>query len=176
MNALPEGNLTDVIDPTYLGDDMAGAMRKVGEYLGLVEHGEYDDELESYEPVAERSEPRPAKPAPARVARLDERRPTPVPAPRDIARIEKVVPTTYGDARRIGENFRAGVPVIMNLSEIAEDEAKRLVDFAAGLVFAVHGSLDRITAKVFLLTPEDVEVTDEDKKRLATGGGFYDQA
>lgn len=153
---------------------MAGAMRKVGEYLGLVEHGEFDDELDAYEPepVARVKE----KKAPARVARLDERRPTPIAAAPDaLARIETVVPTTYSDARRIGENFRAGVPVIMNLSEISEDEAKRLVDFSAGLIFAVHGSLTRITAKVFLLTPENVDVTDEDKKRLASGG-LYDQA
>lgn len=158
---------------------MAGAMRKVGEYLGLVEQGEFDDELDTYEPGpierVERHKPMSSAAAPPRVARLDDRRPTPVPNEAEISRIEKVVPTTYSDARRIGENFRAGIPVIMNLSEISEDEAKRLVDFTAGLTFAVHGSLDRITAKVFLLTPENVEVTDEDKKRLATGGGFYDQ-
>ena len=53
----------------------------------------------------------------------------------------------------------------MNLSEIDDDDAKRLVDFAAGLVFAVHGSINRVTAKVFLLSPENITVTDEDKQR-----------
>ena len=63
----------------------------------------------------------------------------------------------------------------MNLSEIDDDDAKRLVDFAAGLVFAVHGSINRVTAKVFLLSPANVEVTDEDRQRIAAGG-FYDQS
>ena len=63
----------------------------------------------------------------------------------------------------------------MNLSEIDDGDAKRLVDFAAGLVFAVHGSLNRVTAKVFLLSPANVEVTDEDRQRIAAGG-FYNQS
>ena len=63
----------------------------------------------------------------------------------------------------------------MNLSEIDDDDAKRLVDFAAGLVFAVHGSINRVTAKVFLLSPAFVEVTDEDRQRIAAGG-FYNQS
>lgn len=165
-----------------------GAMRKMGEYLGLVEHGEFADDLDATKP--EQAEPRrapesvqaapaSATAAPARVSRLDDRRPTPVrsqPSAEAVVRIETVVPTTYNDARRIGDNFRDGIPVIMNLSEISEDEAKRLVDFAAGLVFAVYGNLTRITAKVFLLTPENIEVTDEDKKRLAADDGLYDQA
>ncbi len=62
----------------------------------------------------------------------------------------------------------------MNLSEIDDDDAKRLVDFAAGLVFAVRGTINRVTSKVFLLSPENVEVTDEDKQRIAAGG-FYNQ-
>lgn len=161
-----------------------GAMRKMGEYLGLVEHGEFADEFETVEPervepsrTPERAAPAAAPTAPARVARLDDRRPTPVrqATPESVVRIETVVPTTYNDARRIGDNFRDGIPVIMNLSEISEDEAKRLVDFAAGLVFAAYGNLTRITAKVFLLTPSSFEVTDEDKKRLAADG-LYDQA
>lgn len=162
-----------------------GAMRKMGEYLGLVEHGEFAEDFESGEPELVESQRTPERSAaaaapaatPARVSRLDDRRPAPVrQAPVEpVVRIETVVPTTYNDARRIGDNFRGGIPVIMNLSEISEDEAKRLVDFAAGLVFAVHGNLTRITAKVFLLTPESVEVTDEDKKRLAAGD-LYDHA
>ena len=63
----------------------------------------------------------------------------------------------------------------MNLSEIDDDDAKRLVDFAAGLVFAAHGSINRVTAKVFLLSPENIAVTDEDKQRIAAGG-FYNQS
>jgi cell division inhibitor SepF len=92
-----------------------------------------------------------------------------------LSRIETVTPRTYNDARTVGEHYRAGVPVIMNLSEIDDSDAKRLVDFAAGLVFAVHGTINRVTAKVFLLSPANVEVTDEDRQRIAAGG-FYDQS
>ncbi|MFI5425968.1 cell division protein SepF [Aeromicrobium sp. UC242_57] len=163
---------------------MAGAMRKVGEYLGLVEQADFDDEFdedfETPEPAPRQSR-QPAVVRPAPVANIDERRRSePRPERRastasDLARIETVTPRTYNDARTVGEHYRSGVPVIMNLSEIDDDDAKRLVDFAAGLVFAVHGSINRVTAKVFLLSPENIEVTDEDKQRIAAGG-FYNQS
>jgi cell division inhibitor SepF len=159
---------------------MAGAMRKVGEYLGLVEQTEFDDEYDD-EPMPSRereAERRPAVVRPTTVAHIEEhRRPSrPTPAPTsDLYRIETVTPRTYNDARTVGEHYRSGVPVIMNLSEIDDDDAKRLVDFAAGLVFSAHGSINRVTAKVFLLSPANVEVTDEDKQRIAAGG-FYNQS
>jgi cell division inhibitor SepF len=154
-------------------------MRKMGEYLGLVEqadYDEYDDEPSVVVPVTRDVEPR-HRPVNARgpVAHLEEhRRPRPVPAPSALSRIETVTPRAYNDARTVGEHFREGVPVIMNLSEITESEAKRLVDFAAGLVFSAHGSINRVTAKVFLLSPSGIEVTDEDRQRIAAGG-FFDQ-
>ena len=168
---------------------MAGAMRKVGEYLGLVEQADFDDEfddLEPEEPARKQQQPVSRQPAvvrPSPVASIDERRrPERVERPErrastasDLARIETVTPRTYNDARTVGEHYRSGVPVIMNLSEIDDEDAKRLVDFAAGLVFAVHGSINRVTAKVFLLSPENISVTDEDKQRIAAGG-FYNQS
>ena len=79
-----------------------------------------------------------------------------------LSRITTIHPRTYNEAKNIGESFREGVPVIMNLSDMNDADAKRLVDFAAGLVFGLHGSIERVTAKVFLLSPEHVEVaTDE---------------
>lgn len=155
---------------------MAGAMRKVGEYLGLVEQAEFD-ELDDYaDETVVKEQPRPAPVANIEDRRSERRRATPASSPSvsDMARIETITPRTYNDARTVGENFRSGVPVIMNLSEIADDDAKRLVDFAAGLVFSVHGTINRITAKVFLLSPSSISVTDEDKQRIAAGG-FYDQ-
>jgi len=155
-------------------------MRKMGEYLGLVEqadYDEYDDEPSVVVPVTREVEPRPAKQVNARgpVAHIDEhRRPRPVAAASALTRIETVTPRAYNDARTVGEHFRDGVPVIMNLSEITDSEAKRLVDFSAGLVFSAHGSINRVTAKVFLLSPAGIDVTDEDKQRIAAGG-FYDQ-
>lgn len=156
---------------------MAGAMRKVGEYLGLVEQADFDDEFDD---DIEQSIPISRQPAVVRaapVASMEEhRRPARRPSTSsDLARIETVTPRTYNDARTVGEHYRSGVPVIMNLSEIDDDDAKRLVDFSAGLVFAAHGSINRVTAKVFLLSPENITVTDEDKQRIAAGG-FYNQS
>ena len=165
---------------------MAGAMRKVGEYLGLVEQADFDDEFEDdtddrrdgrerqdRQPVSRQA----AVVRPSPVTSIDEhRRPERRPSnASDLARIETVTPRTYNDARTVGDHYRSGVPVIMNLSEIDDDDAKRLVDFAAGLVFAVHGSINRVTAKVFLLSPANITVTDEDKQRIAAGG-FYNQS
>jgi cell division inhibitor SepF len=160
-------------------------MRKIGEYLGLLEDtGRYDDEYDEYEtqetaPVAAR----PAKlsrtaPAPAPVSDLSERRrpasgPTGVVA--ELSRITTLHPRTYNEARTIGERFRDGMPVIMNLSEMDDNDAKRLVDFAAGLVFATRGTIERVTNKVFLLSPANVSVAAEDKERIAENG-FFNQS
>ena len=84
-------------------------------------------------------------------------------------------PTTYNEARTIGEHFRDGVPVIMNLTEMDESDAKRLVDFAAGLVFGLRGNFERVTNRVFLLSPANVQVTAEDKAKIAEGG-FFNQS
>ena len=194
---------------------MAGAMRKMGVYLGLVEDDDPD-----YDPAAERQyrddrrdrdeggsrgerlphrhelherdyhpderyeEPvRPARPAPAQrrpAPSVAERRPSgPVPtasvALAEPYRITTLHPRTYNEARQIGEQFREGTPVIMNLTEMDDVDAKRLVDFAAGLVFGCHGTIERVTQKVFLLSPANVDVTAEDKARIAEGG-FFNQS
>jgi cell division inhibitor SepF len=78
-------------------------------------------------------------------------------------------PTTYNEARQIGERFRDGSPVIMNLTEMDEADAKRLVDFAAGLAFGLRGTIERVTNRVFLLSPANVQVTAEDKAKIAEG-------
>jgi cell division inhibitor SepF len=104
---------------------------------------------------------------------------TPAPAPAPPApkpyRITTLHPRTYNEARAIGERFREGLPVIMNLTEMDDADAKRLVDFAAGLSFGLRGSIERVTAKVFLLSPQDVDVTAEDKARIREGG-FFNQS
>jgi cell division inhibitor SepF len=161
---------------------MSGAMRKMGVYLGLLEDTDrYDEELYEHDDVETDASGRPAP-----VAHLAERRrpggatvaaAATVPGPRmaELSRITTLHPTTYNEARVIGENFREGIPVIMNLSEMSDVDAKRLVDFAAGLVFAVHGTIERITNKVFLLSPPNVAVAAEDKVRIAEGG-FFNQS
>src|SRR5215218_7516118 len=102
--------------------------------------------------------------------------PEPEPAPRPQPyRITTLHPRTYNEARTIGERFRDGMPVIMNLTEMDDADAKRLVDFAAGLSFGLRGSIERVTAKVFLLSPRNVDVTAEDKARIREGG-FFNQS
>ncbi len=99
--------------------------------------------------------------------------PPPAPEPEDRRyQITTLHPTTFHEARTVGEHFRGGVPVIMNLTEMAESDARRLVDFAAGLAFGLRGSMERVTNRVFLLSPANVQVTPEDKMKIAEGGFF----
>ncbi len=172
---------------------MAGAMRKVAVYLGLVEDQDrYDDEYDpAFDGEYDDREPREAEAQPRRdervresgfereatVSALPNRPPVQVaPEPADrSSRITTLHPRTYNDARLIGEHFRDGIPVIMNLTGMDDSDAKRLVDFAAGLIFGLHGSIERVTAKVFLLSPVNVTVKAEDKARIAEGG-FFNQS
>lgn len=179
---------------------MPGAMRKMGVYLGLVEEDDGYGEVDPHERAPSRgeyaSEPRggrssevmrqvardwPAEnEAPAYRAERAEYVDYPergnfAEADRSSYRITTLHPRTYNEARTIGEHFRAGTPVIMNLSEMDDADAKRLVDFAAGLTFGLHGRIERVTAKVFLLSPHNVTVTAQDKARIADGA-FFNQS
>ena len=185
---------------------MAGAMRKMGVYLGLVGDDVVEEDYEDYEdvrrdvrgretrtgdrrPVTDRPDERVDGRYDSRSVRtlpdtravrtfrtdaISERRPAaqpltdwrPIAVP-EITRIETVHPRSYNDARRIGEDYREGVPVIMNLSELDDLDAKRIVDFAAGLVFGLRGSIERVTNKVFLLSPPNVDVGDEARAQIA---------
>ena len=88
--------------------------------------------------------------------------------------LSTVHPRSYNDAKAIGEAFRSGVPVIMNVTDLGENEAKRLVDFAAGLVFGLHGSISRITSKVFLLTPATVDVVGAEQGESGAADSPFD--
>jgi cell division inhibitor SepF len=83
-------------------------------------------------------------------------------------------PRSYSEARKVGEYYREGNPVIINLDDMEESERKRLVDFASGLVFGLHGRIERISLKVFLLSPANVNVSNED--RTAAQATFYNQS
>ncbi len=168
-------------------------MRKSMLYLGLVEDDEdvYAHELDEPEPepVHEPRRRPAARPTSAATSTLAPRRvgagsaldsplrpvPPASPVPEEPYRITTLHPRTYNEARQIGESFRSGTPVIMNLTEMDDGDAKRLVDFAAGLSFGLHGRIERVTNKVFLLSPEHVEVTAEDKARMAETG-FFNQS
>ena len=192
---------------------MAGAMRKMGVYLGLVGDDLIEDDYEEYEHI--RRDVRDRDPrvgertgsgdreddrlddrygsrgvrtlSDTRAVRtfrqeaIPDRRQTGSPltdwrpvASAEITRIETVHPRSYNDARRIGEEYREGVPVIMNLSELDDSDAKRIVDFAAGLVFGLRGSIERVTNKVFL-SPPNVDVGDEARAQIAQDP-FFNQS
>ncbi|HEV2451087.1 MAG TPA: cell division protein SepF [Streptosporangiaceae bacterium] len=180
---------------------MASAMRKMAVYLGLVEDDHrYQDKYDSYEEYDEYSDQDdPLDPdegvedpgdehlvrhggshtdldrrAVADRRQIVDRRSGSVQTT-DLARITTLHPRTYNEARTIGEHFRDGTPVIMNLTEMVDSDAKRLVDFAAGLIFGLRGDIERVTNKVFLLSPANVEVTAEDKARIAERG-FFNQS
>jgi cell division inhibitor SepF len=166
---------------------MASAMRKMAVYLGLVEddhryQDKYDSygEYEDYDDQADR--PEQIDEPEVRNGHVDyagyqaaDWRAEHVSQTTDLARITTLHPRTYNEARTIGEHFREGTPVIMNLTEMVDSDAKRLVDFAAGLIFGLRGSIERVTNKVFLLSPANVEVTAEDKARIAERG-FFNQS
>lgn len=162
---------------------MSGAMRRIGEYLGLLEdtgYDEYDDETNEQAPSRDARPARPVRAVPSSsVADLEERRRpvavAPQPTVAELSRITTLHPTTYNEARSVGEEYREGIPVIMNLTEMNDQDAKRLVDFAAGLIFATRGTIERVTNKVFLLSPPNVTVAAEDKARIADNG-FFNQS
>jgi len=163
---------------------MSGAMRRIGEYLGLLEDTGYDefdgDGYDAQETTpARETRPDRARVRSASVADINERRrPSPAPAVDVVAELSRITtlhPRTYNEARVVGEQYRDGTPVIMNLSEMDDADAKRLVDFAAGLIFATRGSIERVTSKVFLLSPPNVTVAAADKQRIAEGG-FFNQS
>jgi cell division inhibitor SepF len=165
---------------------MASAMRKMAVYLGLVEDDrhfedqyqeEFVDEYDDYGAELVQDEEGhdvylPEVPAGGRVS---DRRASGQVQTTDLARITTLHPRTYNEARTIGEHFREGTPVIMNLTEMVDSDAKRLVDFSAGLIFGLRGSIERVTNKVFLLSPANVEVAAEDKARIAERG-FFNQS
>jgi cell division inhibitor SepF len=163
------------------------ALRKMGVYLGLVEDAErygsryddrygYDEDLE-HDGDAQDEEPDhdEGEASVGTVSKLSDRRGVSAAPEVELARITTLHPRTYNEARVIGEHFRDGTPVIMNLTEMDDSDARRLVDFAAGLIFGCRGSIDRITSKVFLLSPPNVTVAAEDKERIAHGG-FFNQS
>jgi cell division inhibitor SepF len=178
---------------------MAGAIRKMGIYLGLVEDDEDRRRAEEYDDYDSYEEPEPVRTVSPAASRSS--RPTADPyaqgslAVEPVARLARDVeddsdapagdsvsyqittlhPRNYNEARIIGEHVRSGIPVIMNLSEMDDSDARRLVDFAAGLTFGLRGTIDRVTNRVFLLSPANVHVTPEDKARIAEGG-FFNQS
>jgi cell division inhibitor SepF len=160
---------------TYAGESSAPAtVRRMAVYLGLVEDDQYAYDYDSYEEYEDDDQADTLDEATedeARTGQHSEQMPQTI----ALTRITTLHPRTYNEARIIGEHFREGTPVIMNLTEMVDSDARRLVDFAAGLIFGLRGSIDKVTNKVFLLSPANLEVTAEDKARIAERG-FFNQS
>lgn len=173
---------------------MASAMRKMAEYLGLVdgdgynesyevaggytveEYAEYEEQYatgtangnsgygntyNSATPTYAAQNQMPQNTSALRPASPYDAAPTPARTPNalgDVYRITTLHPHTYNDARRIGEEFRNGTPVIMNLGDMDDADARRIVDFSAGLAFGLHGSIEKVAKGVFLLSPANVDI------------------
>ncbi|MER5969999.1 MULTISPECIES: cell division protein SepF [unclassified Streptomyces] len=143
-----------------------GSVRKASAWLGLVDDN--DDDRYYDDDYAEGPEPVDAWVTDPRVQVADEA------AQEQGTRIATVTPDSFRDARAIGELFRDGVPVIVNLTGMEPSDAKRVVDFAAGLTFGLRGSIERVATRVFLLTPADYQVVSGDAGRR--GDGFFNQS
>ncbi len=135
---------------------MSNPLKKTMVYLGLADEEEVYEE-QTAQPRGRRAEGAVEKAAPVTPIH----RPTVVrqPAPTAISEILTVHPKQYRDAQIIAENFREGIPVIINLSQMSDADARRLIDFASGLSLGLYGRIERVTSKVFLLSPENVAVS-----------------
>jgi cell division inhibitor SepF len=153
---------------------MAGIWRKTMVYLGLAEEKEYDEY--DYDDAAEEQQEAPVRRlAEARGADRDAVvRAMPTAAP--PARFHLVQPTTFDDAQELGDKFRDGHSVIMNLQGASPELSQRLVDFASGLAYGLGGSMKTVAERVFLIMPEGVQVSAEERRRLLEERGFFNQA
>ncbi|WP_105567469.1 cell division protein SepF [Microbacterium halophytorum] len=146
---------------------MGNPLKKTMVYLGLADEEAYDEAAARAEEPRQEREERPARaerteePEPKTAPVTPLRRPAVVrqPAQGSVTEIVTVHPKQYRDAQAIAEHFRDGVPVIMNLSQMSDADARRLVDFASGLSLGLYGRIERVTAKVFLLSPENIQVS-----------------
>ena len=170
-----------------------GTGKKVLMWLGLADAEEYDD----YEPYEEAPAPQPATRRPGEVlepvpqtspavrtlprdgqepgAMINLRAaPTntlrPLPSTPPTQRVHVAAPSEFADAQDIADRFRNGQPVIVNLGNAYRELAHRMIDFCSGVAYALGGTMDKVADKVFLMTPNNVEVSPEEKRRLLERG------
>jgi cell division inhibitor SepF len=173
----------------------SGLVHRAMVYLGLV-----DDDYEDYEPYEEPAPPPRSAPRnmyadaemgggggggvrtlPREMVREDPMPPSsavmarpavvrPMPSPVQSARVHVVAPQKFADAQEIGDRFKNGQPVIINLQGAERELGRRMIDFCSGVTYALGGSMDKVADQVFLLTPSNVEVSAEEKRRLQERG------
>jgi cell division inhibitor SepF len=158
---------------------MANALKRVANYLGLMDDPEFDTPIAtSTAPATTSSDVRIKPRSPRPVSSVVSTSSVEVAPQLDLPVLDRIVtlhPRFYNEARTIGEHFRLGNPVIINLTDMDESEHKRLVDFASGLAFGLHGTIERVTKKVFLLSPANVSIDVEDKSAAAQAS-FFNQS
>lgn len=154
---------------------MSGVWKKTLNYLGLVEDDEeFVEELPDVEPApVRRMRPQPVREVSSEAGGVVRT----IAAPRPVgasSAIHKSEPKRFNEAREVADRYKEGTAVIMNLQGTEDSTARRLVDFASGLVYGLDGKIELVANRVYLLTPADVEVSAEERERIA-GGGFYNQ-
>ena len=158
---------------------MSNPMRRVANYLGLMDDPEFDTPQAPSTPAVAGTGDVRIKTREARsVSSLRHTSVVEVAPQLDLPVLDRIItlhPRFYNEARTIGEHFRLGNPVIINLTDMDESEHKRLVDFASGLAFGLHGTIERVTKKVFLISPANVNVSIEDKSAAAQAS-FFNQS
>lgn len=146
---------------------MAGFMKNAMSYLGMADVVDDDDPVDIQEDdsgfdadrsVAPVSAPMPVSAPSSAPANSRESNPF----QNRVSRITTIHPKSYEDAQLVGRAIRDGVPVVLNLTDVSEAVAYRIVDFSAGVVFGVRGSIERVTPRVFLLSPAQVNIKVEE--------------
>lgn len=158
-------------------------------YLGFVED-ELQDEIATYEDASDRRPASRSQPQPfdASYDSYDDRAPEPryqepqqddrqlasvhhLPT-KQVGQVHIVRPTSYGDAQQIGDRLRRSLPVIVNLEGAEDDLFRRVVAFASGLVYGLDGNIQKLAKRIYLVTPADMQVSSEDKRRLTEESGL----
>ena len=157
---------------------MANSLKRVANFLGLMDDPEFDTPVSSSVPAVPspndvRIKTRAARSVTSVISSTSDFAPQ-----LDLPVLDRIItlhPRFYNEARTIGEHFREGNPVIINLTDMDESDHKRLVDFASGLAFGLHGTIERVTKKVFLISPANLQVSSEDKSAAAQAS-FFNQS
>src|SRR5947199_7221623 len=155
---------------------MAGMWKKTLNYLGLVEDDEeFVEDLPDAEPAAvRRMRPQAVHEVSSEAEGVVRTISTARPAAVATSAIHKSEPRRFNEAREVADRFKEGTAVIMNLQSTDDTIARRLVDFASGLVYGLDGKIEMVANRVYLLTPANVEVSAEEREKIA-GGMFYNQ-
>lgn len=154
---------------------MAGFMKNAMQYLGMADVAEDDEPMD----IQDEDPDSTTIIRSLRCPRLRHRRPTSAPSRESnpfqgrVSRITTIHPKSYEDAQLVGRAIRDGVPVVLNLTGVSEAVAYRIVDFSAGVVFGVRGSIERVTPRVFLLSPAQVNIKVEEPQAPSSAHDLF---